>query len=465
MSLPDWSFRDETSDKNLHETCDNGTNDRAGTWMTYCKQCLEKQRKIDELKEEIVQLKAKLRYQERTAQEGFFGSSTPSSKVPVKPGRPVGEPRPQGGGQVGHPGHGRSRIDPEQADRVERIAVGDVCPDCGSPLQAKGDKARTVLDCQPVRIQKVVYWLGRKRCPKCGRLFTARPPGVLPKCLYSNQLLAYAAVEHYVYGRTLGQIEKLTGIGYSSLVEALHQLSKRLKEVPQALIQAYRQAPVKHADETGWRMEGRNGYAWLFCTPDLSIYRFRRTRSGSVAREVFGDQPLPGVLVVDRYNGYNRMPCSLQYCYAHLLRDVEDLEKEFPENAEIHDFVEALAPQLANAIRLRGLGLSTRQFKREAAKIKGQILQIVNHPARHPALQTMQDLFRQKTDRLYHWADDPQVPAENNRAERELRPLVIARKISFGSQSDAGARTCEILMTVLLTLAIQLIVICTSPHP
>lgn len=65
----------------------------------------------------------------------------------------------------------------------------------------------------------------------------------------------------------------------------------------------------------------------------------------------------------------------------------------------------------------------------------------------------MQDLFRQKADRLYHWADDPQVPAENNRAERELRPLVIARKISFGSQSDAGARTREILMTVLLTLA------------
>ena len=241
------------------------------------------------------------------------------------------------------------------------------------------------------------------------------------------------------------------GIGYSSLVEAMHVLSERLKEVPQALIQAYRQASVKHADETGWRTEGHNGYAWLFCTPDLSIYRFHRTRSASVAREVFGDQPLPGVLVVDRYNGYNRMPCSLQYCYAHLLRDVEDLEKEFPENAEIHNFVGALTPQLANAIHLRGLGLAARPFKREAAKIRSHIHQIVNRQARHPAIQTLQDLFRQKADRLYHWADDPQVPADNNRAERELRPLVIARKISFGSQSDAGAKTRETLMTVLLT--------------
>jgi transposase len=420
--------------------------------MTYCQQCLEKQRRIDELEEEIVRLKAKLRYQERTAQEGFFGSSTPAAKVPVKAGRPADEPRPQGGGKVGHQGHGRCRISAEQADRVERITVGDVCPDCGGLLEARGSKSRTVIDCQPVRIQKVVYRLERKRCPKCGTFVTARPPGVLAKCLYSNQLLAHVAVEHYVYGRTLGQIEKQTGIGYSSLVEALHQLSERWKEVPKALIQAYRQAPVKHADETGWRTEGRNGYAWLFCTPDVSIYRFRRTRSGRVAREVFGDQPLPGVLVVDRYNGYNRMPCSLQYCYAHLLRDVQDLEKEFPENAEIHGFVDALASQLANAIHLRGLGLAARPFKREARKIKDHILQIVNRQARHPAIQTMQDLFRQKANRLYHWAEDPQIPAENNRAERELRPLVIARKISFGSQSDAGARTREILMTVLLTL-------------
>jgi len=421
--------------------------------MMYCKQCLEKQRKIDDLQEQIVQLQAKLRYQERTAQEGFFGSSTPSSKVPVKAGRPADTPRPHGGGKVGHTGHGRRQIDPEQADRVERAEADDVCPECGGPLEAKDTKLRTVIDCQPIRVQKIVYRLARKRCPVCGKLVTAKPPGVLAKCLYSNQLLTLVAVEHYVYGRTLGPIERQTGVPYSSLVEAMHQLSQRLQEIPKALIQRYRQAPVKHADETGWRTEGHNGYAWLFCTPDLSIYRFRHTRSASVAREVFGDKALPGVLVVDRYNGYNRMPCSLQYCYAHLLRDVEDLDKEFPEPVEIHGFVEALAPPLANAMHLRGLGLKAREFKRQAAQVKKQILQVVNQPARHPALQTMQDLFRQKADRLYHWADDPCIPADNNRAERELRPLVVARKISFGSQSDAGARTRETLMTVLLTLA------------
>lgn len=67
--------------------------------MTYCKQCLEKQRRINELEEEIASLKHRLRYQERTAQEGFFGSSTPSSKRAVKPNSPPQQSRHRGGGQ------------------------------------------------------------------------------------------------------------------------------------------------------------------------------------------------------------------------------------------------------------------------------------------------------------------------------------------------------------------------------
>jgi len=84
--------------------------------------------------------------------------------------------------------------------------------------------------------------------------------------------------------------------------------------------------------------------------------------------------------------------------------------------------------------------------------LKRRIVAVVNRSASHPAVQQMQDLFRQKADRLYHWTRDPAIPAENNLAERELRPLVVARKVSFGSQSDRGAATREILMTVLYTL-------------
>jgi hypothetical protein len=76
----------------------------------------------------------------------------------------------------------------------------------------------------------------------------------------------------------------------------------------------------------------------------------------------------------------------------------------------------------------------------------------VEHSARHPGIQPIQDTFRKTPERMYRWADDRNVPADNNFAERTLRPLVIARKVSFGSHSDAGARTREILMNILFTL-------------
>ena len=115
--------------------------------MTYCKECLNKQQKINDLEEEIVCLKTKLRYQERTAKEGFFGSSTPSAKIPVKPNSQKAHQRNRGGGKVGHEGHGRASICEEDADKVENIRIDDTCPDCGSFLENKGTKARTVIDC------------------------------------------------------------------------------------------------------------------------------------------------------------------------------------------------------------------------------------------------------------------------------------------------------------------------------
>jgi hypothetical protein len=270
--------------------------------------------------------------------------------------------------------------------------------------------------------------------------------------LLGNQLLAHVAVEHYVQGVTLGHLSAQLGVGLSSLCAALHQLGRRLAAVPERLVLEYRRAMVKHADETGWRNDGLNGYAWIFCTPRISLYRFRQSRSGAVAREVFGTKRLPGTLVVDRYQGYNRAPCRIQYCYAHLLRDVQDLEKEFPAQNEVLQFVGTLAPLLADAMKLRSKKLTAAQFQEQALELKIEIKTVVRAPAQHPGIQKIQNIFREQAARLYHWAKSPSIPAENNRAERELRPLVIARKLSFGSQSEQGARTREILMSVLHTL-------------
>lgn len=419
---------------------------------TVCKECFQKQQKIDRLEVELRRVKDKLRYQERTAKEGPFGSSTPSSKVPVKPNSLEENQSRKGGARPGHQGHGRRPLPPQQSERTIPVRLPTICPDCGVALENRGVKRRTVLDGQPLKSEKQLLLLDIKRCPKCRRTFRAKPPGVLPKGLLSNRLLSITAVEHYLHGLTLGHLHRQLGIGNGALIGALHNLAKRLQPVLPRLIREYRAAFVKHADETGWRTDGRGGYAWLFCTPRVSLFRFRSTRSAKVAHEVLGTKRLPGTLVVDRYSAYNKAPCHLQYCYSHLSRDIEDLQKDDPDDPEVHRFVDAALPQLAAAMSLRQLHLSKRQFRHQASALRHTIEQTMNTTASHPGIQHIQDIFREKKDRMYRWALDPRIPAENNRAERELRPLVIARKISFGSQSNAGAVTREVLMSVLLTL-------------
>ncbi len=126
--------------------------------------------------------------------------------------------------------------------------------------------------------------------------------------------------------------------------------------------------------------------------------------------------------------------------------------KEFPQQTEVQRFVETLAPLLAQAMKLRTQELKLKEFHQQARQIKARIMESVQIQAQHPGIQRIQNLFRENAARLYHWARHPSIPAENNRAERELRPLVIARKISFGSQSVQGLKTREVLMSVLHTL-------------
>jgi hypothetical protein len=358
----------------------------------------------------------------------------------------------KGGAKPGHKGYGRKQLKTNEVERVIHIKLPEACPDCGTLLRNKGTRKRTVLDAEPLKPEKQLMLLDVKRCPKCKRVFRAKAQGVLPKALLGNQLLSILAENHYIHGNTLGLLGRQLGIGCGTLVEALHGLAHRLRPAVDRLIKEYRVAFVKHADETGWRNDGRNGYAWLFSTPDLSIFRFRNTRAAKVAKEVLGTRRLPGTLVVDRYNAYNKAPCHMQYCYAHLSRDLKKLGNDFPDNPEVDAFVQSLRPQLAAAMTLRNTPAAKRQFKKQAAQIANLIREITSKPASHPGIQHIQDVFREKSKRMYRWSLDSRIPADNNRAERELRPLVIARKISFGSQSDEGALTRETLMTIMLTL-------------
>ena len=416
----------------------------------YCKDCFEKQLRIDELTEENTRLKVQLKYRERKEEEGYFGPSTPSSKIPFKKNASVVGKK--GGGVPGHPGHGRPSHTEETADEVIARDIGEVCPDCGGVLAMKEVRNRTVIESSPARPQKILYHLSVRECKGCHRVFRARAPSVLPKSLYGNQVTSQIAVMHYFHGIPMGRITEMTGISLGSVIDILHRLGRYFDPVMESLKNAYRESEVKHADETGWRNDGQSGYAWLFCTALLSIFLFKNTRSASVPKGIFKEEGLPGVLVVDRYNGYNKLPVKIQYCYAHLLRDVEKLGRNCPEDEEVARFTGTLIPLMAQAMHLHSQDISDEEYYREARELKKKIMAVSRSPAHYLGIRSIQDIFTDHEERLFHWVTDRRVPAHNNRAERDLRPTVIARKVSFGSSSDAGAHTRSVLMSVLYTL-------------
>lgn len=250
----------------------------------------------------------------------------------------------------------------------------------------------------------------------------------------------------------MGRICEQTGLGPGTLAEIFRRTAQLFKDAPKALLSKYRQAPVKHADETSWRTNGKNGYTWLFATSDLSVFQFGQNRSAAVPKAVFGSENLPGVLVVDRYAAYNKLLCKIQYCYAHLLRDICDLEKNFPDDAEVKRFVGTAVPLLSLAMGLRSQKITDAEFYEKAAQLRSDIVAVMASPAKHLAIRHIQDIFRDNPTRLYHWANDRRVPADNNLAERDLRPSVIARKVSFGSATDAGANVRSILASVTATI-------------
>ena len=421
----------------------------------FCQGCFDKQLRIDKLEERLARVEAKLRYQERTALEKPFGASTPSSKELVKPNTEEEKERRQGGAQPGHQGHGRRSIEPEEADEIIVIPAPERCPDCGGELVGNGEVGRTVKDIPELEVRTVFYQIRRGYCSRCGKTVKASTLPVLPRGLLGNRLLAETAMQHYVHGIPLSRLEEMWRINIGTLVKGFHLLRNLLISVMPRLVKEYREAAVKHADETGWRNNGHNGYAWIFLSDEVALFCLRKTRSANVPKEVLGTDALPGTLVVDRYGAYNKAPCALQYCYAHLLRDLEEMPAEFPQDDEVKAFAEEASPKLAAAIELHSSSIADQEYYPQAKLLESQIKRIMNHCAQHPAVQSFQNIFRDHADRLYHWATDRRVPADNNFAERELRPLVTARKVSFGSQSDEGAMTREVLMSVLHTMDLR----------
>jgi transposase len=416
-----------------------------------CKGCFDKKLQIDLLKEELRRCKEKINRMETPQRNKTPDDShEPSSRKRFKKNSKEENQKKKGGAKKGHKGFGR-RQGSEAPEQTESELPCE-CPECHVSLSPKDTKNRTIVEVHKIKAKRTVFGLKRNQCPKCRKIYQGSL-NCFQRALYGNRLLAQASVMHYLHGIPIGKVLEILGpeVTEGGIIQAFHRIGLICHLARTPLIQEFRSSYLKQADETGWRTDGCGGYAWAFITPRVTLLEFRNTRSSQVPNEIFGCARVKGVLVVDRYNGYNKLNVKIQYCYAHLLREVESLEKEFPESSEIKTFCSLFGDLLAKAMKLQRLNLSPDKHLKKARQIKKKMLIQIETNYAHLGIRRIQNIFYKCESRMYHWVSDPRIPAHNNGSEREIRPTVLARKTSFGSQSARGARTRSSIMSILFT--------------
>ena len=414
--------------------------------------CADQSALLKEYQRQIKGLEKKLNI--RSGREEVYGLSTPSSRLINKVNSTEENRQKRGGAVPGHEGYGRKVFTQEEAEVIVDTKANHSTCECGcKDLIYRGQHQDCRYDVIPMRIRKVAYSIHSWECECCGQCIFSKPLDALPGKAYTNATIAQAARECFVEQMPLGKVARRFEINKGTLIGLFHDLANKLEGLFRSILNSASGFAYIHADETGWSMDGKRAYVWIFANHSIRIFLYRKTRASAVPREIFGVQAFEIIVISDRYTGYSPLNVQHQYCYAHLLREVKSLKLEFPEDREIELFCDDLMTELAQAMRLCAQKeLTDQAYYAKALNIKVSIMKICTSSANHPGTQKIQNIFREKEQHLFHWVELRGIPCENNFAERNLRPVVIARKISFGSQSERGMRTREIITTVLHTV-------------
>lgn len=401
------------------------------------------------LREMIEKLNNQLEGGNQTKPPAFVKASKPKPEKKTRKKRAVEQNK------------GRRRMTPTRYE-VHEI---ESCPECGEQLSEGGVYySREVIDIPPPQPVEVVAHEIRKgwcRQCRCWRKAEVNWAGIaagnsrigvrlmgLVAYMRTRLRLTIRIIQEYL--ATLYQVELSVG----EINNLTRRVTEELSQVNEGLKNEARASPVLHMDETGWRENGQNGYIWslVTATPEpIRYFEYHHSRSGEVVEGLLGS--FNGHLVSDFYAAYNRYSGSHQRCWVHLLRDLRALREEHTDKGEIVAWAFGVKGlyQYANEQLLAGLAADDRQ--RLYDRLWGMANQLGLQYALtydHPCCPLAKRLLRH-LDELFQFVLHEQVQADNNLAERALRPLVVQRKISGGSRGKLGSDTRMKLATLFDT--------------
>ena len=415
--------------------------------------------------ERIAALEARLR------QDSSTSSRPPSSdppktqaqrRAPPPPAARDGERRGRGG-QPGHPGYHRALLGEERVDRVVDVTP-DACRGCGAglPLGAgpgdPADERVQVVELPPVRAEVTEYRLAARRCQACGTLTRAARPTEAGLGAFGPRLHAVATllVGRYRLSRReavaclaeLGEVELSVG----ALARLEQTTSAALAPVVDEVAAAVRQAPVANLDETGWWEGKTRSWLWTVVTETLTLFRLDPHRSKAVAQALLGPD-WTGIVGSDRYSAYRYLPLERrQLCWAHLIREFRKIaaynhhQRPFGER-----LLEIAARIFAAWYRFRTGAIDRPILLLELSPLQTELRQALEAGLEPPHAVVAGTLCANLLDSwsaLWTFARIDGVEPTNNAAERALRPAVLWRKGSFGTQSEDGSRFVERILTV-----------------
>ena len=385
--------------------------------------------------------------------------SAPSGQTPpyVKP-TTKGRAKPKGA-QPGHPGHRRPT--PPRVDRHEEHTLS-ACPKCHAPVRACHSARTRIIEDIPADITPVVteHVIPRYWCPQCRETVEPAVPDALPGSAIGLRVVVLSAWLHYLLGVTLAQILDVLNfhLHFPLTAGGLVQMWRRLREILLAWsleIQAQAlDSVVLHADETGWRVQGKTSWLWCFTTTDLTYYMIDRSR-GSPALKKFFKKEFAGVVVTDFWSAYNAIVCARkQKCLPHLLRDLKRTQHYHKPGGDWPAFSKQLKRLIRDSLRLnkRRTEVSAAVFASRRNHLKRRLRDQLAKPWENRHARRLVKRLRRHASELFTFLDHPEVPSDNNHGERQIRPAGIARKNSYANGSEDRAETQAVLMSVFRTL-------------
>lgn len=346
----------------------------------------------------------------------------------------------------------------------------DQCGECGYQLRGQSlSRVRQVIDLPPpTPVEITDHQILKRWCPKCEKW--REPKLNLEKQVLGQGRLGLGIVSLVAY---LVNSLRMTLRQVVAYLKAVHQLQVSVGEITQLLqtltdckpvqteltnlLSSARASPIVHADETAWRESGHNGYIWALITPGpegIRYYHYEKSRESWVIKNLLGSE-FKGHLSSDFYAGYNIYPGKHQRCWVHLLRDLHKLKEMYPDDEAVQKWAASLrhlydkGQSLLKAESEPGVILRGEKYIElvEGCHAYGlEYAQVKDHPC-----QALAKRLLRHEDELFQFVLVPGLSADNNLAERGVRPLVVVRKISGGSRSDKGTKTRMSLSSLFQT--------------